>query len=78
MRRGTLVLSKPPSSLPITFNHNGPQSLSSTTILLNNIERQIEGASCLPDKGMAIDRYVGDLACDGRGEILILSSTSTE
>ena len=71
MRRGTMLLRRIPEGLPSTFNYNGRHRLGFLALLLGDLAQQLEGTHAVPDKVIAVDRYVGDLACDGRGEILI-------
>lgn len=73
MRRGTLLLQRKPEGLPSTFNYNGRHHLGFLSLLLNELGKQKEGTYVAPENVISVDRYVGDLACDGRGEILILT-----
>jgi formylmethanofuran dehydrogenase subunit C len=70
MRRGTLLTTKMPDSLPATFNHNGRHHLS----FLSLFSKSMQAHPTLPDltqRGNRAERWLGDLACDGKGEILI-------
>jgi formylmethanofuran dehydrogenase subunit C len=70
MRRGTLVTTKEPASLPATFNDNGVHALSFLTLLSHNILTET-GMPDLLERGIRVRRWLGDLSCDGKGEILI-------
>jgi formylmethanofuran dehydrogenase subunit C len=70
MRRGTLLSASMPDSLPATFNHNGKHHLS----FLSLFSKSLRAHPSLPDltpRGDRVDRWLGDLACDGKGEILV-------
>ncbi|MCG8050108.1 MAG: formylmethanofuran dehydrogenase subunit C [Candidatus Thiodiazotropha endolucinida] len=73
MRRGSLITADKPASLPATFNCNGIHSLSFLTLLRQQITSQT-GFSGLSEMANEVERWVGDLSCDGKGEILILQS----
>lgn len=69
MRRGTLLLRAEPASFPCTFADNGRQALPFLPLLFRELRRLL-----LTDDSLQtpVRRFVGDLACDGRGEILVL------
>jgi formylmethanofuran dehydrogenase subunit C len=72
MRRGTLLLQRPPAALPPTFNESGTFPFTFLT-LLARAWRTLPGPfGKLPESGLQCQRFMGDLANDGRGEILIL------
>jgi formylmethanofuran dehydrogenase subunit C len=71
MRRGTLILTREPRSIPAAFNDNGPHNLSFLTLLLRSF-KAYPAFSSLMDKGNLAHRWLGDLSCDGKGEIVIL------
>jgi formylmethanofuran dehydrogenase subunit C len=71
MRRGTLLLQRPPAALPPTFNESGTFTFTFLT-LLARAWRTLPGPyGKLPDCGLQYRRYLGDLANNGRGEVLI-------
>ena len=72
MRRGTLLLNRHPRTLGSTIVDNGRQQLAFLRLLLDDIQRVTGGAVITADDRPTVQRYVGDLACDGRGEILVL------
>lgn len=71
MRRGTLLLSALPDGLPPTFNDCGTFPLTFLT-LLARAWRGLPGPfGRLPEGGLTVRRLMGDLANDGRGELLV-------
>lgn len=71
MRRGTLLLRQPPPALLPTFNESGIFGFTFLT-LLARAWRGLPGPfGKLPESGMQVRRFMGDLANDGRGEILL-------
>lgn len=70
MRRGTLLLLSP-TELPPTFNDCGVYPLNMLTLLMRSWKKLPGKFSSLPD-GTSVRRFMGDLANDGRGEILQL------
>lgn len=73
MRRGSLLLRQTPENLCETIRYNGRHRLPFLRLLLDDLQRlsngAVEDAGGTPD----VQRYLGDLACDGRGEILVLT-----
>lgn len=67
MRRGTLILMQTPDSLPTTFNDNGIHQLN----FLNLFMRRFAGHFPAWKQKTQVQRWVGDIACAGLGEILI-------
>jgi formylmethanofuran dehydrogenase subunit C len=70
MRRGTLILTREPDSIPVTFNDNGRHNLNFLTLLFQSFKDYPAFAS-LAENGNQIHRWLGDVSCDGKGEILI-------
>ena len=70
MRRGTILLLTP-SDLPATFNNCGVYPLTFLTLLMRSWKQLPGRFSSLPDS-TRVQRFMGDLATDGRGEILLL------
>lgn len=71
LRRGSLIVHCPPADLPVTFNDSGPVDLTWLRLLSRAAADWLPGL--LPAAGSA-RRYCGDLACGGKGEILVLAS----
>jgi formylmethanofuran dehydrogenase subunit C len=71
MRRGTLLLGETPGSLLPTFNDCGEYPLNFLTLLVRSWRTLQSKFATLPDSGFHVQRYMGDLANDGRGEILV-------
>jgi len=70
MRRGTLLLTNAPSRIPPTFTEGGRGFDVFWLLLTRMLAREIAPFSQLAGK-MLPRRYAGDLAVDGRGELLI-------
>ena len=71
MRRGTLLLARPPARLPATFNPCGRFELGFLPLLarhLGGIERRLARAL---DEFRWSERWCGDMAHGGTGEILV-------
>ena len=71
MRRGTLLLNRTPVSLPVTFNDNGRHTMSFLTLMLRHMAALDDTFALLLPSGHTVQRYLGDLAWNGRGEILV-------
>jgi len=71
MRRGTLLLLEPPPGLLPTFNDCGEYQLNILPLLVKSWRPLPSRFAALPETGLRVRRYMGDLANDGRGEILI-------
>jgi len=71
MRRGTLLLTREPASLPATFNENGCHDLGFLLLLTRSLEDGGAAFSGLSQRGGRVRRWLGDLGCDGQGEILV-------
>jgi formylmethanofuran dehydrogenase subunit C len=72
MRRGTLLLRRAPAALLPTFNDCGGQVLPILRLLARAWRRLPGPFASLPTGDIRARRYLGDLANNGRGEILIL------
>lgn len=72
MRRGSLLLRHAPQSMSTHFRANGIQQLPFLRLLLNDIQRLAEGTLDGIAEAVKAERHLGDVAVDGRGEILIL------
>lgn len=72
MKRGTIVLAEEPALLGSTFNDCGQFHLGFLHLLFNDIATTSDRFKGLKKLGNKVRRYAGDLAGDGKGEILIL------
>lgn len=72
MRRGTLLLAREPAQLPLTFSGGGQGFDVFWLLLVRSLAQQIAPFSQWRADRLPV-RYTGDLAVDGRGEILIAS-----
>lgn len=73
MRRGTLLLTRAPRSRPGTFADNGLQRPGYLTLLLRALAASGAALPVPTDGPPRVHRLLGDLACGGQGEILILA-----
>lgn len=73
MRRGTILLEQRPAQLPVTLNYSGALPLTVISLIMQQLKQYLTNQT--PDVTHAdhLHRYVGDLACQGQGEIIILS-----
>lgn len=69
LKRGSLILLRPPIRLPATFNDSGTHDLLFLTLLQRQL-RSSPALSRFPDLDRRMRRYCGDMACGGTGEIL--------
>lgn len=74
MRRGTLLLGEAPA-LPPTFNHSGTWDLGFLSLLIRDLASAGGPFAALAGRGTRVRRWVGDLAADGRGEVLVWTQT---
>lgn len=68
LRRGSLILGRAPELLPATFNDSGVVELSWLNLLRRHAESFLPGV--VPASARS-RRYQGDLACGGKGELLV-------
>jgi formylmethanofuran dehydrogenase subunit C len=75
MRRGTLLLTRRPARLPPTFTEGGRGFDVFWALLVRSLADEIAPFSALMQARTTRlpARYAGDLAVDGRGEILVVS-----
>jgi formylmethanofuran dehydrogenase subunit C len=71
MRRGTVLLQHAPGEMVPTFNDCGEHPLSFLTLLVRSWRTLPGKFATIPDSRVRVRRYMGDLANDGRGEILV-------
>lgn len=72
MQRGTLLCQQMPAALPASFCLNGVRDLNFLPLLVGSLADLDRRYAALP-KQARVTRYVGDRACGGLGELLILS-----
>lgn len=70
MRRGTLLLTTPPASLPATFGDCGTHDLHFLPLLVQSW-KSLESRFAQLAPNARVRRFMGDLACDGKGEVLV-------
>jgi formylmethanofuran dehydrogenase subunit C len=77
MRRGTVLLTRAPSRIPPTFTEGG-RGFDVFWLLLTRMLARENAPGFASFAALAGDvlprRYAGDLAVDGRGELLIANS----
>lgn len=71
MRRGTLILGRSPAELLPTFNPNGWHDLLAIRLLLESLTVYGKRFQSFARSRPSLSRWLGDLGCDGKGEILI-------
>jgi len=71
MKRGTLLVRQVPAVLLPTFNDSGRQPLGFLALLLRSWRTLAGRFATIADSQVQVHRYMGDLANDGRGEILV-------
>lgn len=72
MKRGTLLLSEEAKSIPITFNDNGCQQLPFVTLLIRELGTWSDAFARLNHRDTRVQRYLGDRAGGGLGELIVL------
>jgi len=72
MRRGTLLLLTTPSQLPATFNDCGAHTLGFLPLLLKGYQGYQTRFAELAGTVKRVRRYAGDMAGQGKGEILVV------
>ena len=73
MKRGTLLLNCTPTELPATFNDCGAHNLNYLTLLFKSWQ-SLDSKFAVIEPRPRVRRYMGDLACGGKGEILVLAN----
>jgi formylmethanofuran dehydrogenase subunit C len=73
LKRGTLLLGRPPQSLPVTFQDSGEHCLLFLTLLDKQLQREGPALARFLPLAKKVRRYCGDLACGGTGEILVFA-----
>ena len=70
MRRGTLLLTSLPDSLPATFGDCGTHDLRFLPLLVR-AWRSLDSRFARLEPRSRVHRLMGDLSCDGKGEVLV-------
>ncbi|WP_125932027.1 formylmethanofuran dehydrogenase subunit C [Thiosocius teredinicola] len=73
MQRGSVVVHEVPAGLSSTIAGNGHCDLPFVTMLLTELQRLSDGGLPLGNGSQVTQRLLGDLAENGRGEILVVS-----
>lgn len=74
MNRGTLLLLKAPAALPATFNDCGSHTLGFLPLLLKSFQGVDSCFGGLAGSLKRVQRYAGDMAAMGKGEVLVAIS----
>lgn len=72
MKRGTIILTGKPKGMSATFNHCGVFELAFLKLIFNSLANSSRHLKELKHYSAWTERYAGDLAMDGQGELLIL------
>jgi len=71
MRRGTLLLPHKPKDVITGFHDCGRHSLGYLTLLMHELRRHHSAFRSLHPMRRRVQRYIGDAAVDGQGEMLV-------
>lgn len=71
MKRGTLLLCEVPDELPVTLNDCGEHNLGFLPLLMRSFATLDTRFAELDKSKCRVRRYAGDLAVDGKGELLV-------
>lgn len=74
MRRGTIILAKKPAHITATFKSNGNLKIQFLRLLFTQLSNMGKEFSIFNKFGPEAHRFSGDLARNGKGEILILQT----
>ncbi len=72
MKRGTILLSNAPDIMLPTFNDAGYHDLGFLVLLLSSL-KELDSRYAMNPARKRVQRHLGDLACNGKGEILVWS-----
>ncbi|MGH8120648.1 MAG: formylmethanofuran dehydrogenase subunit C [Gammaproteobacteria bacterium] len=75
MKRGTIVLARAPSHMAATFMSCGELKMQYLRLLFKQLGEVGKNYTFLKNYAPAAHRYAGDLASNGKGEILVLLKT---
>ena len=73
MQRGTLLLNTMPTELPATFNDCGAHHLNYLPLLIK-FWQSLDSKFARLEPRSRVRRYMGDLACGGKGEVLVFAN----
>ncbi len=76
MRRGTIVLGRRPAALSATFNSSGLLKMEFLRLLFRQLANSYRRLAFLRGLGPEAERFMGDQAYGGKGEVLVLQSLS--
>ncbi len=74
MRRGTIILAKKPSHIPATFKSGGNLEIQFLRLLFTQLSRMGNEFSIFRKFASEAHLFSGDLAYNGKGEIMILQA----
>ncbi|HTT08884.1 MAG TPA: formylmethanofuran dehydrogenase subunit C [Gammaproteobacteria bacterium] len=78
MKRGTVILARRPERITATFNNCGVLKMQFLRLLFQHLTRTYPHLSELRGRGPLCERYCGDLATGGKGELMILSAAYSD
>jgi formylmethanofuran dehydrogenase subunit C len=76
MRRGTIILGRGARHIGATFNSCGPLKMEILRLLFRQLPQAHGRLDALRDLGPLAERFAGDLALGGKGELLVLLSSA--
>ncbi|MGH8538541.1 MAG: hypothetical protein ACREXM_19370 [Gammaproteobacteria bacterium] len=74
MRRGTIVFARKPAEISATFNSCGVLKMEFLRLLFRQLSNSYRKLALLRTIGPEAERFNGDLALGGKGELLVLHS----
>jgi formylmethanofuran dehydrogenase subunit C len=75
MKRGTIILGRMPKQIATSFNSSGILKMQFLRILFRQLAHLYPNLEELKRHGPICERYCGDLAIDGKGELIILRAS---
>lgn len=78
MRRGTIVFARKPAGISATFNSCGVLKMEFLRLLFRQLSNSYRKLALLRNIGPEAERFSGDLALGGKGELLVLHSALLE
>jgi len=77
MKRGTIILAKKPRHISATFKSCGNLKVQFLRLLFKQLSEMEQRLTLFREYGPEAHRFTGDLASNGKGEILILQTIKT-